>query len=83
MRTTIISIENELIAKASRLTGSKEKISLMRLGLEALIANERSKQLAKSGPFWAGFLNIPNVMVTEWSGAHTQKYLWHKASLPG
>jgi hypothetical protein len=46
MRTTL-NIENELIEKASRLTGVKEKTSLIRLGLEALIAKESSKRLAK------------------------------------
>ena len=48
MRTTL-NIENELIEKASRLTGVKEKTSLVRLGLEALIAKESSKRLAKLG----------------------------------
>lgn len=48
MRTTL-NIEDELIKKASRLTGIKEKTSLVRLGLEALIARESSKRLAKLG----------------------------------
>ena len=48
MRTTL-NIENELIEKASRLTGIKEKTSLVKLGLEALIAKESSKRLAKLG----------------------------------
>ena len=48
MRTTLI-IEDELIEKASRLTGIKEKTSLVRLGLEALIARESSRRLAKLG----------------------------------
>jgi len=48
MRTTL-NIENDLIEKASRLTGIKEKTSLVRLGLEALIAKESSKRLAKLG----------------------------------
>ena len=48
MRTTL-NIENELIEKASRLTGIKEKTSLVRLGLESLIAKESSKRLAKLG----------------------------------
>jgi hypothetical protein len=48
MRTTL-NIESELIEKASRLTGVKEKTSLVRLGLEALIAKESSKRLAKLG----------------------------------
>jgi len=48
MRTTLI-IEDELIEKASRLTGIKGKTSLGRLGLEALIARESSRRLAKLG----------------------------------
>jgi Arc/MetJ family transcription regulator len=39
MRTTI-NIEDNLIDKASRLTGINEKTSLVKLGLEALIARE-------------------------------------------
>lgn len=48
MRTTLI-IEDDLIEKASRLTGIKEKTSLVRLGLEALIARESGRRLAKLG----------------------------------
>ena len=48
MRTTL-NIEEKLIAKASKLTGIKEKTSLVRLGLQALIARESSKRLAKLG----------------------------------
>ena len=48
MRTTL-NIEDRLIASASELTGIKEKTMLVRLGLEALIARESSKRLAKLG----------------------------------
>ena len=48
MRTTL-NIEDSLIVKAAKLTGVKEKTSLVRLGLEALIARESSKRLAKLG----------------------------------
>lgn len=48
MRTTL-NIEDGLIKKASRLTGVKEKTSLVRLGLEALIALESGKRLARLG----------------------------------
>ena len=48
MRTTI-NIDNSLIEKASKLTGINEKTSLVKLGLEALIARESSKRLAKLG----------------------------------
>jgi Arc/MetJ family transcription regulator len=48
MRTTL-NIEDELLDKAAKLTGIKEKTSLVRLGLEALIARESSRRLAKLG----------------------------------
>lgn len=48
MRTTL-NIEDALIERASRLTGVKEKTSLVRLGLEALIALESARRLAKLG----------------------------------
>jgi Arc/MetJ family transcription regulator len=48
MKTTL-NIEDNLLEKASRLTGVKEKTSLVRLGLEALITRESSKRLAKLG----------------------------------
>ncbi|MCK4645315.1 MAG: type II toxin-antitoxin system VapB family antitoxin [Candidatus Aminicenantes bacterium] len=48
MRTTI-NIDEKILNRASRLTGIKEKTSLVRLGLEALIALESSKRLARLG----------------------------------
>jgi Arc/MetJ family transcription regulator len=48
MRTTL-NIEDSLIEKAARLTGITEKTALVRLGLEALIAAESAKRLAKLG----------------------------------
>ncbi len=48
MRTTL-NIKDDLIKKVSKLTGIKEKTTLVRLGLEALIARESSKRLAKLG----------------------------------
>ncbi len=48
MRTTL-NIDAEILEKASRLTGVKTKTALVRLGLEALIARESSKRLAKLG----------------------------------
>ncbi len=48
MRTTL-NIDDSLIDKASRMTGIKEKTALVRLGLEALIARESGKRLAKLG----------------------------------
>lgn len=48
MRTTI-EIDNEILKKASMLTGIKEKTDLVKLGLESLISLGSSKQLAKLG----------------------------------
>ncbi|BBO19165.1 antitoxin of type II TA system, VapB [Candidatus Brocadia pituitae] len=48
MRTTI-NIDDELLDKATKLTGVEEKTALVRLGLEALIARESARRLAKLG----------------------------------
>ncbi|MCJ7662977.1 MAG: type II toxin-antitoxin system VapB family antitoxin [Desulfobacterales bacterium] len=48
MRTTL-NIDDDILKKASELTGVKEKTSLVRLGLEALIARESSRRLADLG----------------------------------
>ncbi|MHB9053369.1 MAG: type II toxin-antitoxin system VapB family antitoxin [Thermoleophilia bacterium] len=58
MRTTL-NIEDELLDKATRLTGIKEKTSLVRLGLQALIAREGGKRLAKMGGTEKGLDMIP------------------------
>lgn len=48
MRTTL-NIEDKLLDKAAKLTGITEKTSLVRLGLESLIARESGKRLANLG----------------------------------
>jgi len=48
MRTTL-NIDESILNRASELTVIKEKASLVRLGLQALIAQESSKRLAKLG----------------------------------
>ena len=48
MRTTL-NIEDSLMDKASKLTGIKEKTTLVKLGLESLIARESGKRLARLG----------------------------------
>ena len=48
MRTTI-NIDDSLLKKAAQLTGIEEKTSLVRHGLQALIARESGKRLAKLG----------------------------------
>jgi len=48
MRTTL-NINEQMLKKASLLTGVTEKTTLVHLGLEALIARESSKRLAILG----------------------------------
>ena len=57
MRTTL-NIEDELLDKAAKLTGVKEKTALVRLGLESLIARESAKRLAMLGGTEKG-LQVP------------------------
>ncbi len=58
MRTTL-NINDDLIRKVSMLTGIKEKTTLVRLGLEALIARESSKRLAKLGGTEKNIHSVP------------------------
>ena len=46
MRTTL-NVDDEHIAKASELTGVQERTSLVRMGLESLIALKSSQRLAR------------------------------------
>ncbi len=46
MRMTL-NIDDQMLEKASLLKGIKEKTPLVKLGLEALIARESSKRLAR------------------------------------
>jgi len=48
MRTTL-NLDEEIFAKASRLTGIKEKTLLLHEGLRTLIQLESSRRLAKLG----------------------------------
>jgi Arc/MetJ family transcription regulator len=48
MRTTLI-LDDDLVARARRLTGIDEKTALVRAGLEALIARESGRRLAALG----------------------------------
>jgi len=48
MRTTL-NINDSLLRHAAKLTGVKEKTSLVRLGLEALIARASARRLAELG----------------------------------
>jgi len=48
MRTTL-NIDEALLEKAAKLTGTTEKTALVRRGLEALIAVESARRLAALG----------------------------------
>lgn len=48
MRTTV-TIDDELLAEAQRLTGIKERAVLIRMGLEALVQRECARRLARLG----------------------------------
>jgi Arc/MetJ family transcription regulator len=48
MRTTL-NIDDQLLKRAKQLTGVAEKTALVRLGLEALIALESARRLARLG----------------------------------
>jgi Arc/MetJ family transcription regulator len=48
MRTTI-NIDEELLAQAQRVTGVNERTALIHAGLEALIARESARRLARLG----------------------------------
>jgi len=48
MRTTL-NIDDSVLRHAAKLTGVKQKTSLVRLGLEALISRESARRLAELG----------------------------------
>ena len=48
MRTTL-NIDDDLLLQAQQLTGINEKTAIVRSGLEALIARESARRLAKLG----------------------------------
>jgi len=58
MRTTL-NIEDSLMEKASKMTGIKEKTTLIKLGLEALIARESARRLAEMGGTQKQLQEIP------------------------
>jgi Arc/MetJ family transcription regulator len=48
MRTTL-NLDNKLVEKARRLTGIREKATLLHAGLEALISQASARRLAARG----------------------------------
>jgi len=64
LRTTL-NIEDTLVERASELTGIREKTTLVKLGLEALIAKESAKQLAKFGGTQKQLKAVPRRKIAE------------------
>ncbi|MBI4397841.1 MAG: type II toxin-antitoxin system VapB family antitoxin [Candidatus Omnitrophica bacterium] len=58
MKTTL-NIDNKLLGEASELTGIQEKTTLVKMGLEALVAQESAKRLAKLGGTEKNLYGIP------------------------
>ena len=48
MRTTV-TIDDDLLAKAAKLTGVRENVALLRCGLQTLIRVESARRLAALG----------------------------------
>lgn len=58
MRTTL-ALDDDLIAEAQRLTGTKEKSTLVRQALRALIERESAHRLARLGGSEPTLTEIP------------------------
>ena len=58
MRTTI-NLDEALLAEAQRVTGLKERTTLIREGLKALIARESARRLARLGGSEGALQPIP------------------------
>ena len=58
MRTTV-TIDDELLEEAQRLTGIKERSVLIRMGLESLVQRECSRRLARMGGSQPDLKDIP------------------------
>jgi Arc/MetJ family transcription regulator len=58
MRTTL-ALDDELLARAQALTGLKEKASLVREGLKALIERESARRLARLGGTEPDLKSVP------------------------
>ncbi len=58
MRTTL-NVDDQILEKASRLTGIKEKTQLLHAGLKALIERESARRLAKFAGRSSNISEIP------------------------
>ena len=64
MRTTV-TLDDELLAKAAKLTGSSDRASLLRDCLTALLERESAKRLARLGGSQPKLKEIPRRRVGE------------------
>jgi Arc/MetJ family transcription regulator len=58
MRTTV-TIDDELLEEAQRLTGIKERATLIRVALETLVQRESARRLARLGGSQPDIKDIP------------------------
>ena len=58
MRTTV-TIDDELLEEAQRLTGIKERATLIRVALETLVQRECARRLARMGGSQPDIKDIP------------------------
>jgi hypothetical protein len=58
MRTTV-TIDDKLLAEAKEYTGIKETPTLIRMGLELLVAREAGRRLARLGGTMPGLEYVP------------------------
>lgn len=58
MRTTL-ALDDDLLAEAQRLTGTREKTALVRAALGALIERESARRLARLGGSEPGVEDVP------------------------
>jgi len=58
MRTTL-NIDDQVLRRAADITGVREKTSLVRMGLEALVSLESAKRLARLGATERDIRSIP------------------------
>ncbi len=58
MRTTL-ALDDQLVAEAQRLTGTREKSALVREALRALIQRESARRLARLGGSEPALTQVP------------------------
>jgi Arc/MetJ family transcription regulator len=58
VRTTL-ALDDDLVAEAQRLTGTREKSALVRQGLKALIERESARRLSRLGGTEPDLADVP------------------------